>query len=182
MVPHAPCLLVKMLRIFCFSWFAVTWSLCLAALMRWSHIFSSSLLSAAYWAQLDYEKKEQRKWFSHHTLLMISIKLWTHDIVIHTGWLTSNSACLCTSSALCLLRMNSASLATRTMWSFMAWHRSLSIEKYVNYMNCLHYNSVNLKLLLLFLHNEILLSIYYTRSHKNRQRECEHRFWYEIIT
>lgn len=52
-VPHAPCLLVRMLRIFCFSWLAVTWSLCLAALMRWSHIFSSSLRSAAYWAQLD---------------------------------------------------------------------------------------------------------------------------------
>lgn len=28
---------------------------------------------------------------------------------------TSNSACLCTSSALCLFKMNSASLATRTM-------------------------------------------------------------------
>lgn len=54
-VPHAPCLLVRMLRIFCFSWFAVTWSLCLAALMRWSHIFSSSLRSTAYWAQLDWE-------------------------------------------------------------------------------------------------------------------------------
>lgn len=39
---------------------------------------------------------------------------------------TSNSACLCTSSALCLFKMNSASLATRTMWSFMAWHRSLT--------------------------------------------------------
>lgn len=52
-VPQAPCLLVRMLTIFCFSWLAVTWSLCLVALMRWSHIFSSSLLSAAYWAQLD---------------------------------------------------------------------------------------------------------------------------------
>lgn len=29
--------------------------------------------------------------------------------------ITSNSACLCTSSALCLFKMNSASLATRTM-------------------------------------------------------------------
>lgn len=55
-VPHAPCLLVRMLRIFCFSWFAVTWSLCFAALMRWSHIFSSSLRSAAYWAQLDWRR------------------------------------------------------------------------------------------------------------------------------
>lgn len=52
-VPQAPCLLVRMLTIFCFSWLAVTWSLCLAALIRWSHIFSSSFLSAAYWAQLD---------------------------------------------------------------------------------------------------------------------------------
>lgn len=38
---------------------------------------------------------------------------------------TSNSACLWTSSARCLFRMNSASLATRTMWSFMAWHSNL---------------------------------------------------------
>lgn len=52
-VPQAPCLLVRMLTIFCFNWLAVTWSLCLVALMRWSHIFSSSFLSAAYWAQLD---------------------------------------------------------------------------------------------------------------------------------
>lgn len=47
-VPQAPCLLVRMLTIFCFNWLAVTWSLCLAALIRWSHIFSSSFLSAAY--------------------------------------------------------------------------------------------------------------------------------------
>lgn len=59
-VPHAPCLLVRMLRIFCFSWLAVTWSLCLAALMRWSHIFSSSLRSAAYWAQLDWRRSKVR--------------------------------------------------------------------------------------------------------------------------
>lgn len=59
-VPHAPCLLVRMLRIFCFSWLAVTWSLCLAALMRWSHIFSSSLRSAAYWAQLDWRRIKVR--------------------------------------------------------------------------------------------------------------------------
>lgn len=51
--PQAPCLLVRMLTIFCFNWLAVTWSLCLVALIRWSHIFSSSFLSAAYWAQLD---------------------------------------------------------------------------------------------------------------------------------
>ncbi len=39
--------------------------------------------------------------------------------------LTSNSACFCTSSALILLRMNSASLATLTMWSLVAWDSSL---------------------------------------------------------
>jgi hypothetical protein len=33
----------------------------------------------------------------------------------------SSPECLSTSSARILLRMNSASLATRTMWSFMAW-------------------------------------------------------------
>lgn len=60
-VPHAPCLLVRMLRIFCFSWLAVTWSLCLAALMRWSHIFSSSLRSAAYCAQLDWRRRGRGK-------------------------------------------------------------------------------------------------------------------------
>ena len=38
--------------------------------------------------------------------------------------LVSNSACLMTSSARIRLRMNSASLATLTMWSFMAWDRS----------------------------------------------------------
>ncbi len=35
----------------------------------------------------------------------------------------SSPECLRTSSARILLRMNSASLATRTMWSFMAWER-----------------------------------------------------------
>lgn len=60
-VPQAPCLLVRILRIFCFSWLAVTWSRCLAALMRWSHIFSSSLRSAAYWAQLDWRRAERLK-------------------------------------------------------------------------------------------------------------------------
>lgn len=60
-VPQAPCLLVRILRIFCFSWLAVTWSRCLAALMRWSHIFSSSLRSAAYWAQLDWRRVERVK-------------------------------------------------------------------------------------------------------------------------
>lgn len=39
--------------------------------------------------------------------------------------LTSNSACLWMSSALCRLRINSASLATRTRWSFMVWLSSL---------------------------------------------------------
>lgn len=40
--------------------------------------------------------------------------------------LTSNSACLWMSSALCRLRINSASLATRTRWSFMVWLSNLS--------------------------------------------------------
>ena len=39
--------------------------------------------------------------------------------------LTSKSACFKTSSALILLRINSASFATRTMWSFIACDNSL---------------------------------------------------------
>ena len=54
--------------------------------------------------------------------------------------LTSNSACLWMSSALCRLRINSASLATRTRWSFMVWLSSLrraqmdisSLENYIH--------------------------------------------------
>ena len=45
--------------------------------------------------------------------------------LIHSQNLTSNSACLCTSSALCLFKINSASFATRTIWSFIAWHSNL---------------------------------------------------------
>lgn len=94
-VPHAPCLLVRMLRIFCFSWFAVTWSLCLAALMRWSHIFSSSLRSTAYWAQLDWEvgskklnTQQTRREIKHY------FQTWTDD---------PNSICLFCSCSLITL-------------------------------------------------------------------------------
>lgn len=54
-LPQAPCLSVRMFTIFWMSWVAVTWSRYLAARIRWSHIFSSSRFSAAYWAQLDCE-------------------------------------------------------------------------------------------------------------------------------
>lgn len=52
-LPQAPCLSVRMFTIFWMSCVAVTWSRYLAARIRWSHIFSSSRFSAAYWAQLD---------------------------------------------------------------------------------------------------------------------------------
>lgn len=45
--------------------------------------------------------------------------------LVYSQNLTSNSACLCTSSALCLFKINSASFATRTIWSFIAWHSNL---------------------------------------------------------
>ena len=41
--------------------------------------------------------------------------------------LASNSACFCTSSALIRFSMNSASFATRTMWSRVAWASNLHI-------------------------------------------------------
>ena len=50
--------------------------------------------------------------------------VFLHIICSHPV-LTSNSACFCTSSALILLRMNSASLATRTMWSRVACDNNL---------------------------------------------------------
>lgn len=53
-LPQAPCLSVRMFTIFWTSCVAVTWSRYLAARIRWSHIFSSSRFSAAYWAQLDW--------------------------------------------------------------------------------------------------------------------------------
>lgn len=53
-LPQAPCLSVRMFTIFWMSCVAVTWSRYLAARIRWSHIFSSSRFSAAYWAQLDW--------------------------------------------------------------------------------------------------------------------------------
>lgn len=44
---------------------------------------------------------------------------------------TSKSACFSTSSALILFKMNSASFATLTMWSFIAWDSSLcNVRKY----------------------------------------------------
>ena len=45
--------------------------------------------------------------------------------------LTSNSACFWTSSALILFRMNSASLATRTIWSRVAWDNNLKIISFL---------------------------------------------------
>lgn len=45
MKPQAPCLLDKMLTTFSKSLLAMTLSLRLAAVIKWSYIFSSSLLS-----------------------------------------------------------------------------------------------------------------------------------------
>lgn len=42
---------------------------------------------------------------------------------------TSKSACFSTSSALILFKMNSASFATLTMWSFIAWDSNLCNAK-----------------------------------------------------
>lgn len=64
-LPQAPCLSVRMFTIFWMSCVAVTWSRYLAARIRWSHIFSSSRFSAAYWAQLDWGGAEGRK--MHYT-------------------------------------------------------------------------------------------------------------------
>lgn len=86
--PQAPCLLLIMFFIFSSRREAMTLSLLLAAVMRWSHILSSSLRSSNVWAH----------------------------------WV-SKSACFRTSSARILFRMNSASFATLTIWSFMAWDR-----------------------------------------------------------
>lgn len=60
-LPQAPCLSVRMLTIFWMSWVEVMWSRNLAALIKWSHIFSSSRFSAAYWAQFDWKGKEKNK-------------------------------------------------------------------------------------------------------------------------
>lgn len=60
-LPQAPCLSVRMFTIFWMSCVAVTWSRYLAARIRWSHIFSSSRFSAAYWAQLDWGAAEGKK-------------------------------------------------------------------------------------------------------------------------
>jgi len=45
-----------------------------------------------------------------------------------TSFLTSNSACRLISSARCLLKINSASLATLTKWSFIFWLNNLWTE------------------------------------------------------
>lgn len=55
--PQAPCLSVSMFTIFWMSCVPVIWSLYLAARIKWSHIFSSSRFSAAYWAHWDWRKK-----------------------------------------------------------------------------------------------------------------------------
>lgn len=60
-LPQAPCLSVRMLTIFWMSCMAVTWSRYLAARIRWSHILSSSRLSAVYCAQEDWRGKRNKK-------------------------------------------------------------------------------------------------------------------------
>lgn len=64
-LPQAPCLSVRMLTIFWMSCVAVTWSRYLAARIRWSHIFSSSRFSAAYWAQLDCGEQKGKRRITH---------------------------------------------------------------------------------------------------------------------
>lgn len=58
-LPHAPCLSVRRFIIFWINWVAVTWSRYLAALIKWSHIFSSSRLSAEYWAHNDWKGEKK---------------------------------------------------------------------------------------------------------------------------
>ena len=58
--------------------------------------------------------KEMWAWFDY-------LKKWNFT----PRELTSNSACFKTSSARMRFMINSASFATRTMWSFIAWERSL---------------------------------------------------------
>lgn len=55
--PQAPCLLVRMFKILSTSLDAVTLSRLLAAVIRWSHIFSSSFRSVFDWAHSDWNKK-----------------------------------------------------------------------------------------------------------------------------
>lgn len=64
-LPQAPCLSVRMFTIFWMSCVAVTWSRYLAARIRWSHIFSSSRFSAAYWAQLDCGEQKGKRHITH---------------------------------------------------------------------------------------------------------------------
>ncbi len=65
-----------------------------------------SLGALGLWSKYQIRKKQKNK------------KKWDDEF-------TSKSACLTTSSARIRFRINSASLATRTMWSFMAWESSL---------------------------------------------------------
>ena len=54
--PQAPCLLDRILQTFSNSLLAITLSLLLAAVIRWSHILSSSRRSSSVWAHCDYTK------------------------------------------------------------------------------------------------------------------------------
>lgn len=60
--------------------------------------------------------------------------------------LTSNSACLWMSSVLCRLRINSASFATRTRWSFMVWLSSLGRRTDAIMHTCIRTNDVSLNM------------------------------------
>lgn len=112
-VPHAPCLLVRMLRIFCFSWFAVTWSLCLAALMRWSHIFSSSLRSAAYWAQLDW-RRVGGGWINRNSKKNKTINVRDEEMMVHGLFV-----CLAFRQSPCIVRRRECSKIAME-WSWLS--------------------------------------------------------------
>lgn len=82
--PQAPCWSVRMLIIFWISWIAVTWSRYLAALIKWSHIFSSSRLSAEYCAQSDLNRKKETSINPIKTMEK-SFKMH-HEIIFNMNW------------------------------------------------------------------------------------------------
>lgn len=113
-----------MLRIFSNSLLAITLSRLLAAVMRWSHILSSSLRSRRLWAHWDWKKKKKINSSWYGALTPTPRKRDSSRLIR-----TSKSACLRTSSARILFSINSASFATRTMWSFIAWESNLERKR-----------------------------------------------------
>lgn len=62
MYPQAPCLFERMLRIFSIKRLAMTLSRRRAAVIKWSHIRSSSRRSSSDCAHWDWKEKESQKW------------------------------------------------------------------------------------------------------------------------